>query len=93
MKKWKLGDKSPYFDKNKEPLCLGDDVKFKGEKGYQIRRRDKKWVIYPIGALCYYSIEESNFANKKNIIKNITKSNSITMCSGLMCQELVRGEE
>lgn len=91
-KKWKLGDKSPYFDKNKEQLCLGDDVTLDGEKGFQIRRRDKNWVIYPIGSICYYPIKNNYFTDKNNIIKRIEKTNSITTTIGFMCQELVRGE-
>ena len=89
-KKMKLGDKSPYFDKNKEPLCLGDDIKLKGEKGFQIRIRYGLWVIYPIGALCYFPIEENDYTDKNNVIKNVEKTNSITSCVGLACQELVK---
>lgn len=65
----KIGSKSPYFDKNKNRLCLGDDVKFCGMSGYQIRIRDEEWVVYPIGSLCYYCIRENNYADKNGVIK------------------------
>jgi outer membrane autotransporter protein len=85
-----LGHKSPYYDKNGNSLCLGDDVTFNGRPGYQIRIRDDEWVICPVGALCYHPIEDNKYANKKGMIKKVGKTNSITMTGGLMCQELVR---
>jgi len=91
IKNIKRGAKSPYFDKNKEPLCLGDDVKFRGKEGHQIRIRDNRWVISPVGVICYFPIEDNNYyADKNGIIKDIEKTNTMTACVGFMCQELVR---
>jgi len=90
LKKLKRGAKSPYFDKNKKSLCLGDDVKYQGEKGFQIRIRCNEWVIFPIGSLCSYPIKDNYHADSNGIIKDVEKTNTMTVCVGLMNQELVR---
>jgi hypothetical protein len=87
-KEMKLGHKTPYFDKNKKRLCLGDDVIFENQGKCQIRYRYGRWAISPIGALCYFMLSE--YSNKNKIVKTIKKIDSITMTVGLMCQELVK---
>lgn len=89
IKNLKRGAKSPYFDKNKELLCLGDDVKFQGKEGHQVRIRDGEWVISPIGALCYFPIEKHS-VDKNGVIKQVEKTDAMTACVGFMCQELIR---